>query len=191
MIAEYTCLFGISTKVDGLIPGDAELANAKDHSFLIFCSKNGRTFWFFFSKMDKTYRVPDIPRFSKHDAEDQMRKYAHVPVTKTVTFGDIIKTRVTYTLAPLEEAFFKTWTWGRFVTLGDSTHKVRRKDYPADLSVPKTISDDPQPWPGRKCSNRVRCSPFQQPEAIDKQCQLYVALTQRSQALAPGLPTNP
>lgn len=77
--------------------------------------------------MDKSYRVPDIPRFTNQNAEDQMRRYAHVPVTKTITFGDIMKTRVTYTLVPLEEAFFKTWTWGQFVTLGDSAHKVREE----------------------------------------------------------------
>jgi hypothetical protein len=124
MIAEYQCLFGISTRVEGLTPGEAELAYGKDYSFLVFCGKNGRTFWFYFSKMDKTYQVPNIPRFTKRDAEDQMRRHAHLPVTQNVTFGDITKTRITYTLVPLEQAFYKTWTWGRFVTLGDSTHKV-------------------------------------------------------------------
>lgn len=149
MTAEYQCLFGISTGVEGLIPGKAELTYGKDHSFLVFCSKNGRTFWFYFSKLDKTYRVPDIPRFTKQDAEDQMRRYAHAPVTKTLSFGDITKNRVTYTLVPLEEAFFKTWTWGRFVILGDSVHKVREEHYQEYSFVPKAISDDPQHWTGR------------------------------------------
>lgn len=113
MITEYQCLFGISTSVEGLTPGEAELAYGKDHSFLVFCSKDGRTFWFYFSKMDETYRVSDKPRFTNQNAEDQMRRYAHVPVTKSIIFRDITKTGVTYTLVPLEEAFFKTWTWGR------------------------------------------------------------------------------
>jgi hypothetical protein len=121
--------------VDGLTSGDAEVVYGKDYSFLVFCGKNGRNFWFYFSKMDKTYRVPNIPRFTRKDAEDQMSRQAHLPVTKTVTFGDITKTRVTYTLVPLEEAFYKTWTWGRFVTLGDSTHKVRGKNHPQYYSL--------------------------------------------------------
>ena len=123
MTAEYQCLFGISARVEGLVPGETEVVYGKGFSFLIICGKDGRTFWFSFSKMDKIYRTPDIPRFTKQDAEDQMNKRSHLPITNTVTFGDILKTRITYTLTPLEEAFYKTWTWGRFVTLGDSTHK--------------------------------------------------------------------
>ena len=124
MIAEYKCLFGISTRVEGLTPGETEVVYGKDYSFLIICGKDGRTFWFEFIKMERIYRTPEIPRFTKQDAEDQMKAHSHLPITNTVTFGDILKTRATYTLTPLEEAFYKTWTWGRFVTLGDSTHKV-------------------------------------------------------------------
>jgi hypothetical protein len=110
MIAEYQCLFGISTSVEGLSLDEAQLAYGKDHSFLVFCGKNRKIFWFYFSKIDQTYRVPNIPRFTKQDAEDQMRRYAHLPITKNITFADVTKARVTYTLVPLEEALFKTWT---------------------------------------------------------------------------------
>jgi hypothetical protein len=129
MIAEYKCLFGISTRVEGLTPGETEVAYGKDHSFLVICGKEGRTFWFEFIRMERTYRSPDIPRFTKQDAEDQMKAHSHLPITNTVTFGDILKTRATYTLTPLEEAFYKTWTWGRFVALGDSIHKVRQRTF--------------------------------------------------------------
>jgi hypothetical protein len=124
MIAEYKCFFGISTRVEGLTTGETEVVYGKDYSFLVICGKERRTFWFQFMKMDRTYRTSEIPRLTKQDAEDQMKKCSRLPVSKTVTFGDVLKTRASYTLTPLEEAFYKTWTWGRFVTLGDSAHKV-------------------------------------------------------------------
>jgi hypothetical protein len=130
MIAEYKCLFGISTHVEGLTPGETEAVYGKDYSFWIVCGKGGRTFWFAFTKMERVYRTPEIPRFTKQDAEDQMKAHSHLPITNAITFGDILKTRATYTLTPLEEAFYKTWTWGRFVTLGDSTHKVCKRQLP-------------------------------------------------------------
>ena len=103
MIAEYKCLFGISTRVEGLTPGETEVVYGKDYSFLIICGKDARTFWFEFIKMERTYRTPEIPRFTKQDAEDQMKAHSHLPITNTVTFGDVLKTRATYTLTPLKK----------------------------------------------------------------------------------------
>jgi hypothetical protein len=172
MIAEYKCLFGISTRVEGLTPGETEVAYGKDHSFLVICGKDGRTFWFEFIKMERIYRTPEIPRFTKQDAEDQMKAHSHLPITNAVTFGDILKTRAIYALTPLEEAFYKTWTWGRFVTLGDNNHKVCKETITRYPFVPNISLDDPKYCPRRQCGHRVSRRSFKQLEEIAKQRNL-------------------
>jgi hypothetical protein len=117
-------MFGISQGVDNLTPGELHLTYGKDISFLVIAGKNKRAFWFMFEKMDQKYHVPNIPRFSKEDAERHGNEQAQKMITDQVRFGDIWEKRVSCTLVALEEALFKTWTWGRFACLGDSVHKV-------------------------------------------------------------------
>jgi hypothetical protein len=123
MMAEYTCVYGISTAC-GLTPGDIEVVYGKDISVLVICGKDARTFWFYFAKMDKKYNVPNIPKWTREDAIKQVTSRSDFKITDKVVLGDIWKTRVSFTLVSLEECLFDTWTWGRFACLGDSIHKV-------------------------------------------------------------------
>jgi len=125
MTAEYTCIYGISNPVAGITAGGIYKTFGKDTSILILTGKGDRAYWFVFSKMEKVYRVPNIPRFTNQDAEAQIRPLLNLLVTDRVLFSDLWKQRTSYKLVPLEEALYSTWTWGRFACIGDSIHKVR------------------------------------------------------------------
>ena len=124
MTAEYSCIYGISKPVKGLRQGVFYRTYGQDISFLATLGKNSEVFWFMFQKMDQKYTVPNIPRFTKQDAETQAQKLLSQPITDQVTFQDIWEQRHSYFLAPLEEAMYSNWTWERFACVGDSAHKV-------------------------------------------------------------------
>jgi len=74
--------------------------------------------------MDKKYRDPDLPRFTKDDAENMVRRHLDIRLNEQMKLADLWENRVQWNIAPLEEALRKQWTWGRFVCAGDSVHKV-------------------------------------------------------------------
>ncbi len=126
MTAEFNCLFGISDPVDGLNEGDVDTTFDKGRNMLTITGKHGPVYWFYHEKLDKLYHVGarDFPRYSKADAENLALKNAWRHVNETVTLGDLWEKRVSYTLVPLEEALFNTWSWGRIATGGDNAHKM-------------------------------------------------------------------
>lgn len=124
LTAEYSCMYGISEPVKGLLQDSLIRTYGKDVSFLTTVDKNGQVFWFIFQKLSRKYTVPNEPRFTKEEAETQAKKLLSRQITDTVIFQDLWDQKVTFTLAPLEEAFFSKWTWERFACIGDSAHKV-------------------------------------------------------------------
>jgi 2-polyprenyl-6-methoxyphenol hydroxylase-like FAD-dependent oxidoreductase len=123
LMAEYKCLFGISTATNYIKEGDAHVNYAEGHSTM-FIGGKGLVYWFIFEKLDKVYKVPNIPRYTKHDAEAFASKFKGVQVTTEVSFVDVWENRKTCTLVPIEEAQMKRWTWGRFACVGDVVHKM-------------------------------------------------------------------
>lgn len=126
MTAEYSCLFGISTDIHGLTPGDVDVTYDHGRSFLVISGTHHRVFWFFFQKLDKTYTYgsENYPKYSKADAEKVAVENAWRPCHGSLTLGDLWEKRFTYTQVPMEEALFDQWSWGRIATLGDSAHKM-------------------------------------------------------------------
>jgi hypothetical protein len=124
LTAEYSCIYGISKPVKGLSQGSLNRTYGEDVSFLTTVGKHDQVFWFIFQKLERIYTVPNIPRFTKKDAKEQAEKLLTRRITNDVVFRDIWDQRDTFTLAPLEEALFSKWTWGRFACIGDSAHKV-------------------------------------------------------------------
>jgi 2-polyprenyl-6-methoxyphenol hydroxylase-like FAD-dependent oxidoreductase len=124
LTAEYSCIYGISKPVKHLRQGVFYRTYGEDLSFLTTLGKNKEVFWFVFQKLDRKYTVPNIPRFTKQDAEAQAEKLFSQPITDQVSFQDIWEQRESYLLAPLEEALYSNWTWERFACIGDSAHKV-------------------------------------------------------------------
>lgn len=124
MISEYDCVFGISPKTPGLIPGHTHRTFGKGYSFLTISSKEGRVYWFFFTKMARKYSSHEIPRFSSQDVDKHVAPYLHKPLSGSVCFRDVYEQAFVKTHLALEEANFKYWSHGRVVCIGDSIHKV-------------------------------------------------------------------
>ncbi|CZR65573.1 uncharacterized protein PAC_15473 [Phialocephala subalpina] len=125
--SEYMCLFGLANPVDSLgSPGEIHMTFSKDLSTMLAVVKGGAIAFFVFAKMDKIYNARDKPKFTEKDAEVFAAQNANIPILPKglVRFGDIWSKRKTGVLLALEEADFKSWTWGRFACLGDAVHKM-------------------------------------------------------------------
>jgi FAD dependent monooxygenase len=124
---EYSCLFGISDKVQGMNIGHANITHRTRNSFLSAVGKGGTVYWFFFEKLPGIYRPPNIPRFSEQDAIEAGEKAADYFHTEEVTFGDLWKNRMHAAKVSMEEGVHKRWHYGRSVIIGDAAHKVGKK----------------------------------------------------------------
>lgn len=71
-----------------------------------------------------TDKAAELPRYTKEDAESYAENIKNYPITPELTFHDIWKNRVSFTLVPTEEAQLKRWSWGRIACVGDSVHKM-------------------------------------------------------------------
>ena len=126
MRAEYRCLFGISSPTEGLPAGNYDVTFTQHFSSMLITGQNARVYWFLFQKMDKVYKVGEIPKFTKEDAEAFGESHAETNLMPkgSIKFKDVWKNRTSYTLVATEEAEYKKWTWGRFACVGDSVHKM-------------------------------------------------------------------
>jgi 2-polyprenyl-6-methoxyphenol hydroxylase-like FAD-dependent oxidoreductase len=126
MFAEYRCIYAISTPISGLPSREFAVTFKKDVTPIVITSQNERVYWFLIEKMPTIQRHGQIPRFTKADAETLVAKHLDIPLTPDakVTVRDLWRNRVTHSIVPLEEAFYDHWTFGRFVCLGDSVHKM-------------------------------------------------------------------
>ncbi|KAJ5775469.1 uncharacterized protein N7511_000480 [Penicillium nucicola] len=124
MSSEYSCVFGISTATPGLVPGQSHRTFADGYSTLVVVGKEGRVFWFLFTKMDRVYSASEIPRFDKEDLGEHINKHAHVSITDSVTLSAVYQNVVSKNFLALEEAFYTRWCIDRFVCIGDSAHKM-------------------------------------------------------------------
>ncbi|KAL5358191.1 hypothetical protein BJX96DRAFT_163591 [Aspergillus floccosus] len=123
MTIEYACVFGISSANSGLQPGQQITCFNDGWSILSVIGKKGRTFWFLFLKLDKLYTYGTAPRFSAEDAFFYCERLRSETYWGAIKFGDIWDKREAFDMAPLEEALFSQWHWGRIVCIGDSMHK--------------------------------------------------------------------
>ncbi|PYH92709.1 flavo protein monooxygenase [Aspergillus ellipticus CBS 707.79] len=124
MTVEYTCVFGISSRIPGLEIGD-QVNGIFDHlSVLTIHGRHGRVFWFLIQKLDQKYTYPKVPRFSDKDAARLLSQVKDVRFWKDITVGDLWKNREVFSMTALEEGLFKTWHYDRVVLAGDSVHKM-------------------------------------------------------------------
>ncbi|KAL4884275.1 hypothetical protein BJY04DRAFT_206077 [Aspergillus karnatakaensis] len=124
MSVEYACIFGISDSFPDLLPGEQVASLHDGQSFLTFPGKDGRVFWFFMRKLDKTYTYSSAPRWSAADIEKTAVQFAGDHIWNGVYFGDLWKSRQVVGITNLEEGVFSTWHYGRVVCIGDSMHKM-------------------------------------------------------------------
>ncbi|KAL1304847.1 hypothetical protein AAFC00_003772 [Neodothiora populina] len=125
MSAEYKCMYGICDPVPGFtLRGYVNVNCMKDSDAMVIGSKTNGFYVFLMEKMDKVYKAPNIPTFTDQDAIDFGNKYADLKVLPDLPFGKMWEGRRSQKLVALEEADFKTWTYGRIACLGDSIHKM-------------------------------------------------------------------
>jgi FAD dependent monooxygenase len=124
MTVEYSCIFGISSPVDGLNAGDQVNAFFDHRTIVTIQGKGGRIYWFVIQKLQQKYIYPDSPRFNSSDAIAAAERLRDVLVYRDITFGALWDRRATASMTALEENVFRTWHHGRMVLIGDSVHKV-------------------------------------------------------------------
>ncbi|KAF4211009.1 hypothetical protein CNMCM8980_002925 [Aspergillus fumigatiaffinis] len=124
MTVEYACVFGISSSIPKLRPGEQVASFNNGRSYLTFPGKNGRIFWFLLLKLDRKYSYSNAPRVSSTDAEKIAERFADDHIWDGVYFRDLWKCREVFSLVNLEENVFQKWHWERIVCIGDSVHKM-------------------------------------------------------------------
>ncbi|KAF9888028.1 hypothetical protein FE257_009418 [Aspergillus nanangensis] len=124
MTAEYNCVFGISTATPGLTPGHVHRTFAEGYSLLTIVGKEGRVFWFFFTRMRQRSSAGRIPRYKPEEIDAHVAPFLQKPITAEVAFADVHERAIVRTLVPLEEANYAHWGVDRYVCIGDAAHKM-------------------------------------------------------------------
>ncbi len=136
MSAEFNIAFGMS-KVPGgagLPPHQDQRIHDKDQSILVVYTEDADVYWFLYSKLDKKYTTPNIPRYTKAQAQEFAERFLDHSITETIKFGSLWEKRQIFSLHPVEEYLADRWAWNRFVAIGDAVHKVfTLKQYPCFL----------------------------------------------------------
>ncbi|GAD99479.1 FAD binding monooxygenase [Paecilomyces variotii No. 5] len=124
MKTEYACIFGISSPIDGLKPGEQVDALYDGFTVITIHGKGGRIFWFMIKKMKKKFTYPDRPRFSPEVAERVVASIGQNRLWGNIKVKDIWDRKEVASMTPLEENVFSTWYYNRMVLVGDSVHKM-------------------------------------------------------------------
>lgn len=124
-------MFGISSPLEFLPPGDGHFHFQKGHNFCLFTGKDGVIYWFLFEDMGTTFNQGEIPRFNLKDAEESCTKYLDSAITPSIKFGDIYSNTIFKTKTAFEEGVASHWHTNRIVLLGDSAHKVSTWPFPS------------------------------------------------------------
>ncbi|GAB1200026.1 hypothetical protein APSETT444_009386 [Aspergillus pseudonomiae] len=140
--------------VEGLTPGSGHRTFGEDFSFLTLIGKEGRVYWFFFTKMDRVYSASEIPRFHQGLLDEHVAPYLQKPIRDTVPFAAVYERAITRTFLPLEEAEYNHWAidrWGgnsaieSAASLANSLASLIEASGDSRVSV-KDLNDYLQPW---------------------------------------------
>ncbi|CAI6099010.1 unnamed protein product [Clonostachys chloroleuca] len=125
MKATYTCLIGVAPYQHGL--GTNVLSSVSNDRFsFLFLTQPEQIFFIVPIKMPngQVSKYPNRLRFTDEDVQAEANKILDYPISDTLVFGDIWKTRVRGQLVSLEEGILSHWSYGRIVLCGDAIHKV-------------------------------------------------------------------
>lgn len=98
----------------------------KSHSYLIMGGPNRRVYYFLFAKLKEKLLGDKTPRYSEEDAKALAMKYHDEVVLPDCTFGELVDGQTSMGMTALHEHVFEKWHYGRIITLGDASHKVRK-----------------------------------------------------------------
>ncbi|KAK7943431.1 FAD binding domain protein [Apiospora aurea] len=102
--ATYTCLTGVAPYQHGL-GADAVSAVSHDGFSFLFLTQPDHVYFFLFVKMPhgRVSKHPNRLRFTEADADAEAARYLECPVSETLVFGDVWKTRTCGVLVALDE----------------------------------------------------------------------------------------
>ncbi|EFY96953.2 FAD binding domain-containing protein [Metarhizium robertsii ARSEF 23] len=124
ILIEYSCCFGISKCVTGLIAGEQVMHMRNGRTLVVIPSKDEVVFWFLVEKLDRKYTYSEAPRFTIDDATALCSQVFTLPIGNGIKFEDVWNKREVVNMLSLEESCLSTWSTGRLVCIGDSIHKV-------------------------------------------------------------------
>ncbi|GKZ39376.1 hypothetical protein AbraIFM66950_000204, partial [Aspergillus brasiliensis] len=93
-----SCIFGISSPIEGMSPGGQVHVFAPGLSITTVHGKRGRLYWFLTQKLKRKYIWPDRPRYTDDDMADAAARLDSFRVYEDVTFGHIWKAREVATM---------------------------------------------------------------------------------------------
>ncbi|KAF9889231.1 hypothetical protein FE257_007544 [Aspergillus nanangensis] len=96
---------------------------SRDFSILII-SQPDQTYFFVSWKMAQQMIWPTKGRWSAEEVEEAAASVLDHPITDSMTFGDLWKTKTRAHLLGLEEGLLKHWNFRRVALVGDSAHKI-------------------------------------------------------------------
>lgn len=120
----YQCSYGIAQHVEGWPGGEQCFTAGRKKSFLVVSGPGGRVYWFLFVKLPVVKYGKEIPKYSKADEEQFVKKHGSLKIKEELTFSQVYAKRLTSTLTPLHEVVYKKWFFDRIFLMGDSAHKV-------------------------------------------------------------------
>ncbi|KAL4981505.1 hypothetical protein BDW68DRAFT_192893 [Aspergillus falconensis] len=125
LVAEYGCVFGISSPLEGILPGEQLIACHEDATVLAFPGKSADIGWALIQKLDRRCNYLATVQ-SSHDetALNMAKSAAGLSLYRGIKFHDLWVNTPNYSFTLLEEGLFQTWHHGRIVCLGDSVSKM-------------------------------------------------------------------
>ncbi|CAH0028043.1 unnamed protein product [Clonostachys rhizophaga] len=119
----YRCSFGIAQHVPNWVPSEQHLVFGTACSQLVISGPDDKVYWFLFEQLPEIKYGKDIPKYTKEDEAEFVKRNKDVPITTEITWGDVYNARISSALTPLHEVVYKKWFFNRIITLGDSCHK--------------------------------------------------------------------
>ncbi|EEP76514.1 predicted protein [Uncinocarpus reesii 1704] len=125
MTTTYGALIAMCPPIPGLSKHDMEITSNDKFSFLLLCQPEFITFIAHYKlPEEKQCRWPNRARFTEADMEALATKLADYPVTESVLFGELWRSRTKGQMISLEEGVLEHWFFGRIVLTGDAIHKI-------------------------------------------------------------------
>ncbi|KAI1758575.1 FAD binding domain protein [Hypoxylon sp. FL1150] len=117
----YQCSFGIAQNVEQWQDENIKhtcFRAGDGHSFVVSSGPGNRVFWFLTVRLPEVKYGKDIPRYTKEDKEEFLKKHAHLRIQKNLTFGQLTAKSVTSSLTSIHEVVIKKWFYKRMVLIG-------------------------------------------------------------------------
>ncbi|KAJ5618644.1 monooxygenase [Penicillium herquei] len=122
--SDFACIYGVSPKLESMPENCLEFRFNRGSSTLIGNGPPDRTFWFFYKKVDRTYRGTEIPRLSDEDLEKVVKEHWDEYITSDMQLSKFYETRTEALYTSMHEFVFSKWHLDRMLILGDAAHQM-------------------------------------------------------------------